>query len=144
MSFAEYLAPILIGIWLLLCSYQDIRRKKINLLLILAGFIIIIVNSVFLRELTILNRMAGTIPGIILLALSYITRGQIGIGDGLIVIITGIGLGITQNTILLAYGLSGSAIFSIILLTLRLANRKKTIPFVPFIFMGYLGVHFFA
>lgn len=91
-------------------------------------------------NLTIWNRLAGLSLGIILLSLNPITKGQIGIGDGIIVCITGLCLGFAQNAVALAYGLFGSAMFSIVLIAISRVNRKKTIPFVPFLLIGYLGV----
>jgi len=126
--------------WLLLCSWQDIKNKKINVILIGMGFLVLLISTLILGNLTIWNRLAGLTLGIILLSLNPITKGQIGIGDGIIVCITGLCLGFPQNAILLAYALFGSAMFSIVLLVIRRVNRKRTIPFVPFLLIGYLGV----
>lgn len=128
--------------WLLLCSWQDIRRKRINILLIGAGLLVLLNSIIFYGDLTIWNRFAGLSLGIILLSLNPITKGQIGVGDGLIVSITGLCLGFSKNAVLLIYGLFGSAIFSIILLVLCRVSRKKSIPFVPFLLIAYLGVLF--
>jgi len=136
----ENINSFLVCMWLLLCSWQDIKNKKINVILIGMGFLVLLISTLILGNLTIWNRLAGLTLGIILLSLNPITKGQIGIGDGIIVCITGLCLGFPQNAILLAYALFGSAMFSIVLLVIRRVNRKRTIPFVPFLLIGYLGV----
>lgn len=136
--------PILISLWLFLCSLQDFRKKQIHVFLILAGFIIIVINVLLFGNSSILQNLLGMIPGILLILLCFISRGQIGLGDGLIVSILGLNLGLTKSFVLLTYSLFGSAFFSIILLAFRMVNRKKSIPFVPFLLVSYLGVIFFV
>jgi leader peptidase (prepilin peptidase)/N-methyltransferase len=140
----ENIIPAVIIVWLLLCSIQDIKKKKISIGLMIAGFLLLSVITGICGSVTILNRIVGLILGIVLLCISYVTRGQIGIGDGLIVCITGFSLGFIKNSLLLLYALFGSAIFSAVLLFFCHVNRHKTIPFVPFLFFGYLGVLMFA
>ncbi len=133
---------LIIGIWLLLCCWQDIRKKKIHVILIGIGCVAVLFCSFLTGELTIWSRLAGLSPGVVLLVINRITGGQIGIGDGLIVSIMGIGLGFNEIAFILAYGLFGSGIFSIGLILFCKVNRKVTIPFIPFILLGYLGAFF--
>ena len=139
----ENITSYVVFMWLLLCSWQDIRKKRINVLLIGVGFLVLLISSILQGNLTVWNRLAGLSLGILLLSLNLITKGQIGIGDGIIVSITGLCLGFASNAVLLAYGLFCSAMFSLVLLAHYKVNRKKTIPFVPFLLIGYLGVLLF-
>jgi leader peptidase (prepilin peptidase)/N-methyltransferase len=66
--------------------------------------------------------------------------GKIGIGDGVLLCATGLGLGFWSNLELFAIALLLAAVISIVLLTFRLADRKKSIPFVPFLLLGYVFV----
>jgi len=108
------------------------------------GFLVLLLCTIWNQEVHLFYSLGGISIGLILLGISFITRGQIGMGDGLIVCITGMSLGFTKNAMLLGFGLFGSAIFSMILLSFKLANRKKTIPFVPFLLCGYVGVLLFG
>lgn len=139
MLYKDYIMTAIVSIWLILCSWQDIRKKKIQLALIGAGFLCIMAYSFWAGGITIWNRAAGLSLGVLLLILNPITRGQIGIGDGLIVSIIGIGLGFNRLAFILVYGLFGAAIVSIGLIMFRKVNRKVTIPFIPFLLLGYLG-----
>ncbi len=138
----DFIMAIISGIWLLLCSWQDIRKKRIHIILIGAGCITILLGSFLTGEISIWSRLAGLSLGILLLILNKISRGQIGTGDGLIVSIIGAGMGFNHIAFILAYGLFGSAVFSIGLILFHKAGRKVTIPFIPFVFLGYLGVLF--
>jgi leader peptidase (prepilin peptidase)/N-methyltransferase len=76
--------------------------------------------------------------GLGLVLLSKATGGKIGIGDGLVLAVTGMGLGFWTNMELFAIALSLAAVFSIGLLVIRKANRNKAIPFMPFLMGAYL------
>jgi len=130
---------ILMGIWLFLCSFQDIRRKEIHIMLLFVGIVMAFIG-VFQVNGTIENRILGVTLGGILLGMNVITRGQIGVADGIIVGILGITLGFYTCSGILLMALFVSAIVSLILIILKKAKRKTTIPFVPFLLLGYLGV----
>ncbi len=136
----DYLITLLVCIWLMICSWQDIKKKRVHVVLIGIGCLIICICSFITGEITIWSRIAGLGLGLLLFLLTLVTKGQIGIGDGLIVSIIGVGLGFPVTAFTLTYGLFVSAIFSIGLILIKKVNKKATIPFIPFIFIGYLGV----
>ena len=55
-------------------------------------------------------------------------------GDGLVLSVTGMGLGFWSNLELFALALAFAALFTMVLLVFRLAERKNSIPFLPFMF----------
>jgi leader peptidase (prepilin peptidase)/N-methyltransferase len=136
----EHIMSGAMGLWLFLCSIQDIKSKKIHIYLIGLGFVACLSISFVFHDAVFWERAVGAIPGLFMLALNPITRGQIGIGDGLIVLILGVCLGFGLTASILLLGLFASAFFSAILLIVKKAGRKKTIPFIPFLFLGFLGV----
>ena len=111
-------------------------------MLIALGFVFLSVISLIQGRLTFLERVIGFSLGLLLILLHKVSRGQIGLGDGLILCVTGISLGFYKNSILLINSLFLSAIFSIIYIFIKKANRKTTIPFIPFVFIASLGVVF--
>ena len=139
----ESISSILLILWLGICSLQDIKKKSISIYYIIGGFILLFIVSISLEQVSIVSRIAGGGIGLLLLALNPLTKGQIGIGDGIIIGVIGICFGFTSNVSILLVALFFSAFISIILLVFKKVNRKQTIPFVPFLLLGYLGVTFF-
>ncbi|WOO34514.1 hypothetical protein R2R35_11875 [Anaerocolumna sp. AGMB13020] len=137
-------AEVLLGIWLLLCSFQDIKEKKISVFLIVSGGLLLSVTFLIVGGVPVIDRLSGLLLGLLLLAAGRLLKGQIGDGDGLIICITGICLGFIKNLNLMLLGLSLTGLVSLFLLIFRRAERKDTIPFVPFLFLSYLGVIFLA
>lgn len=127
-----------IGILLFVTAIQDLRSKHISNWIILAGAALICIGIPFTHSLTLMERGLGTLVGAGVILISKATGGKIGMGDGLLLCITGMGLGLWGNLELFVLSLFAAAIVSILLLIARLANRKTSIPFVPFLFLGYI------
>ncbi|HHV09701.1 MAG TPA: hypothetical protein GXX75_05405 [Clostridiales bacterium] len=130
---------ILLGL-LILCSIQDLLKKKIGLWLIVAGGGMMLVSILFCNSITLVDRLGGIAVGGTVLLISLATKGKIGFGDGLLLCISGMGLGFWGNLELFAVALFLAAAVSIALMMLRLADRKKSIPFVPFLLSGYVFI----
>lgn len=82
--------------------------------------------------------LCGAAPGLLLLLVSLLTKGAVGFGDGLLLCVTGIFLGGTENTRLLFRGL---LLCSIVLgagLGLGRTSWKQRFPFVPFLLLAQL------
>jgi len=135
---AEKLLLIILGILLLFCSVQDLWRKKIYIWILGAGAALILICLPFCENLILMSRVGGLIVGLTVILISKITAGKIGMGDGILLCVTGLGLGFWANMELFGIALSLAAVLSIVLLILRLVDRKKSIPFIPFLFVGYL------
>jgi leader peptidase (prepilin peptidase) / N-methyltransferase len=135
---AELLIKLMMGIMLLLCAVQDVRKKKVFLWVIILGAVFIGICIPFCHVGSIMDRLGGFAVGAVVITISMATHGKIGIGDGILLCVTGLGLGFWGNLELFAIALLFAAIISIILLIFRLADRKKSIPFVPFLLVGYV------
>ncbi|MDF2538014.1 MAG: putative rane protein [Herbinix sp.] len=136
----EIVLKSIMGSMLFVSSIQDLLKKKVCVWIITAGGLFTIISLLFIPTFSIMDSLGGLIVGAFVLFISRITGGKIGMGDGLILCVTGLGLGLWGNIELFAYALFAAAIVSIILLVLRLADRKKSIPFIPFLFISYLFV----
>lgn len=137
-------AEVLMGIWLLLCSVQDVKEKRISIFLIAAGGMLLSVTFLIIGGVPVMTRLSGLLLGLLLLVIGRLLKGQIGAGDGMIICITGICLGFIKNLNLMLFGLSLAALVSLFLLIFKKAGRKDTIPFVPFLLLSYLGGIFFV
>jgi leader peptidase (prepilin peptidase)/N-methyltransferase len=134
---AEFSIKVIIGVMLLLCGVQDTLKKKIYLWMIMVGAVLTIVCIPFCNSLSLPDRIGGVAIGGCVMIISIGSGGKIGFGDGVLLCATGLGLGFWGNLELFAIALLMAAVISIILLVLRLADRKKSIPFVPFLLLAY-------
>lgn len=135
---AEISVKVILAAMLLLCGIQDLFKKKIAIWIIILGALLTGICIPFCRTCSIPDRIGGIAVGAIIVIISLATAGKIGMGDGLLICVTGLGLGFWSNLELFAAALFFAAIISIILLITRLADRKKSIPFVPFLLAGYI------
>jgi leader peptidase (prepilin peptidase)/N-methyltransferase len=131
---------ILLGVMLFYCGTKDFISRQISIVFVagVSGFILMMYPFGF--YLSFYNMGGGLLIGIVLIVISKITRGQIGLGDGLIFCTTGLGLGFWPNLCLLLYSLTMAAAFSGFLFLIRKKDKVYTIPFVPFVCVGYWGV----
>lgn len=135
---------IIVGVWMFLCSIQDIKRKEIHISLLIMGVVPIMVSSIFWVEISLQNRLLGILLGGILLIIHWFSKGQIGLGDVIVVSILGGSLGFYLCSGILMFSLFLSAILSLVLIVFKRVKRKTTIPFTPFLFIGYVGVLVFV
>ena len=82
--------------------------------------------------------LAGLVPGAMLLLTSFCTKESIGYGDGMVLCVLGIFLGIRRSLAVFGMALVFAALSAIILLALKKAGRKTELPFLPCLFAGYL------
>lgn len=134
----EYVIRGLIGILLVIVAIQDIKWKKIRLWIVILSGLLLCLCIPFCSTLSITDRVCGLVIGLGVILLSKVTRGKIGMGDGLVLGVTGMGLGFWGNMELFALALAIAAFFSIVLIILSRANRKKSIPFMPFLLLSYM------
>jgi len=137
----EYIVRGIIGLFLIATAIQDLVTKKIKVWIVLLGALFIGICIPFCSALTLIDRISGLLPGFMVMMLNKVTKGKIGLGDGLVLCVTGLGLGFWSNMELFALALAMAAAFSAVLLILKFADRKKSIPFIPFIFISYVFLH---
>ena len=136
----ELFYRIAAAIYLGICTVSDIRRKKVNWLLSLlfaAGFLCL---HVIWKDTTAAEILYGILPGFFLLGVSVVTREAIGYGDGMVVTVCGLALGAESAIRILMTALFLAAGWSLILLVLRKAGKKKSFPFVPFLLTAQIFI----
>lgn len=119
------------------CSFEDFRRKRVLVYPVLLFGIIGMLLHLYYRNISIGSLLAGCALGLGLLLLSYLT-GQIGSGDALVLIVSGIYLGFWENTRLFFHGLIFCGIWSLLLLVLKRKRGRDEVAFIPFLFLAYL------
>ena len=142
---------LLLGVFLSGCAWTDGRKREINLhwlilWSILGGFYLIVGLwgiGVLELETELLKRISGISVGILLLAVALISRGQIGIGDGLVFLVCGLFLDFWESSILLMGGLF--LLMGRCLIEFFRENRErnkwrnKELPLIPYVFAAYIG-----
>ncbi|MBD5459029.1 MAG: hypothetical protein HDR27_10730 [Lachnospiraceae bacterium] len=134
----EGIALIYMGV----CMVFDIRSREIPLLLIMFGITAAFGIDLWqIREGAVTAAEVGIslIPGVLFLLTGFFTGEKVGYGDGLLLIILGLLLGVYRCFLTLCIGLVFSAAVSLALLLLHKASRHSRIPFAPFLVLG-MGV----
>ena len=147
----DMLYYIVVGSLLFLNGVQDLRKKTLHngglfvgvgvvlLLFVLDGVCSGVSADILLSQGSFpWKRLWGILPGAGVLVLSSVLRGSIGKGDGYLLCISGIALGLEQNMALLFYGLFLAGSTAMVLLILQKVKRDTKLPFVPFLFAGYI------
>ena len=118
----------------------DLKKKAVpaNYLCVfgivaIIGFILDVVNG---KKL--LDSVWGLIPGFIVVMLSTLTKEQVGLGDGVILLCVGCLQSVRDTTCMIFIALIMVTVVAMLLLIIRRVGRKATIPFVPFLFLGHL------
>lgn len=123
--------------YLLAASVRDIRTRKVSAKAALAVALPTAVWHLFAQGKNF-AWAAGLLPGIVLIAISGISRQAIGLGDGWVVAVIGLCLGFHGAADILMMALFLSFPVALYYLVCKKAGRKKALPFVPCLCAGYV------
>lgn len=127
-----------IAIFLLLCSIQDIREKKLSVrMLVLAGSLFFILSLAFDR-ISWDERIKNMLPGMLALVLAFLTREQVGYGDAACLIVLGNVVSVRTLSGAILTGLLLTDVCAAVLFFRKKANRRTMLPFAPFLAAGML------
>lgn len=119
------------------CSLEDVKQKKLTVMYILMFG----VGGIFLHLMapvcSIYSILWGMLLGLGLILVSLVTRGSVGVGDGILLAVTGVYLGGSKNLELFMMGLLLAALWSLGLLVVKKKKGKEEIAFVPFLLISY-------
>jgi len=136
----ETLLKIAAGIILLWVSMEDIKSKKVCLYKLYFLIPIGIFQILGGAKLSYFQIGAGLLFGGIVIVLSLATHEKIGLADGLCIAFLGFGFGFSTIFLVFVLALFLAAFLSTIMLFLKKVELKTTIPFFPFLFLGYVSV----
>lgn len=122
-----------------ICSYEDLKNKQIH-----TGWIVIfaaegILFWFFGGNCTFAGVMSALFPGFCMLLLSFITKGSIGEGDGLLLMTIGILSGGKDVLEIFLYALFFSGIYALFLFAAGKKKGNDEIAFVPFLLLAFVG-----
>ncbi len=125
-----------------LCSFEDVKYRRLTVIYIFMFGIAGVILHMFAPVCSIYSILWGMLLGLVLILISVATRGSLGMGDGILLVVTGVYLGGYGNLQLFLYGLLLSALCSLGLLALKRKKRKDEIAFVPFLLLSYFFLLF--
>ena len=128
---------LLLG-FLVVNAVYDVRYRRI-LLQTVPVFLISGVLLLVSGENTLVSGLTALLPGVFLLLLGKITREAVGYGDGLIVMVTGIYLGLWETCAVVMGALFLSAIWGSVLMMGKRKGLHGEISWVPFLLISYTG-----
>lgn len=138
MNIVEWIPKVILVVMLGAYGVEDLKKREITTPFLVIPAVLLISVQFFQQQQSWYTLWGGVAVGAAVLILSVLSRGRIGLGDGMVLLVTGIGLGGSQNLELLMISLLYAAFFSGFLLLVKRASKNGEIPFVPFLFLGYL------
>ena len=130
---------ILFALYLCVLTVMDIRRKRLNLVFLLSGFLLVAAGIFAARQIHPLLLLTGGGVGLVFFVTSKVTGEAFGYGDSLLILIMGSFLGFWDILSLLTAAFLLAAVFSAVMLVGRKFSRKTAFPFVPFLAIAYTG-----
>lgn len=129
---------ITLGLFLLIEGMRDFKYKKISMRSVIIFAVLGVMMQWFLDSEPWKNLAGGILIGAGLWLLAWATREKIGYGDAYVVAVIGVYLGWKESLCLLLISLMFTSAFAIILLIAQKVKKKSELPFVPFLFGGFI------
>lgn len=125
-------------IFLVVNGWKDWKKREVSLALTgIYGGLGLILNLLSGRKWTDFIVPAGI--GLFFLLMGVVSRGALGMGDGWVLTALGVALETVDYIRMFCGGMLLTALAAGVLLTISGKNCETEIPFVPFLFCGYLG-----
>lgn len=123
---------------LILNTWQDLKKKEVNLYLIGILFLYGVLKMIWTHDNWMEQSVSIAVGGMFI-GLSILSKGGLGMGDGLLLLSLGIAMTLPVYLTFLGLALLLAALWSVFLLIFRKKNRNTEIPLVPFLLAGYIG-----
>ena len=119
-------------------SWKDIRTREVSLLTIGIFGIVGMVRTCFWGTVS-LDLVWTACMGAAVIGLSIISDGAVGMGDGFLLLALGTVLTFEELLTAFLLGLFCCSLWGILVLLMPGSGKKKELPFVPFLMLGYVG-----
>lgn len=133
---------LVIGSVLLVLAIQDARTKTVSIgwILLLAACSVGLEygNPIQVEGNLGIEFVIGCLPGVTLLLLGWVMPRQIGLGDGLILMALGAGIGLQHMLIILLFESLFLSSFLALALALKVQSADARYPMIPCLFLGYV------
>lgn len=118
-------------------SCLDLYKRQVSLSLVVF-YAVLSIPYLMMGGQKISLLLAGAVPGLFLLCIGKASGGALGLGDGLVILVSGLYMGIWKALEWLALALLLAAVWAGFLLVFKKKGRKASFPFVPFLMAAYV------
>lgn len=125
---------------MLVAAVEDVKEKKVHRLLLVFMLMVGVIGGVYScveQSNNLWQLLGGLTLGICIIGFSLISRGQIGMADGVIITALGMICGARDCLVIVSIASMIMALISIIILIIRKGNRLTQLPFVPALLIGF-------
>lgn len=124
--------------FLVVCTWLDIKKREIPILLLTAGSVLSIVSFLCSGWDNWYLHLTGVGAGGLFLLVSKVTKEAIGYGDGWLICIMGMFLGIWELLKILTAAWILLSVAAMVCLVKKKWSRKAALPMAPFLTAGYV------
>lgn len=119
-------------------AYRDWREKQIYLYLPVGALILGLIWHLVCQERALEDMLLGAVVGLVMLIIGKVTGEAIGIGDGMMLVVSGVFLGFWGNMCLLMTALLLVGCVALLLIVIGKKGKDYRLPFLPFLLVAYL------
>lgn len=129
---------IFLFLFLGICALWDGIKKEIPLGIVWIGISVALILHAAgaMGEKTWLSIGVSAFPAAVFWMISFITREKVGYGDGWVLLMIGLFVGLIKCFLILMIGLILESVILLILLVFHKIRRDGEVPFVPFLLLG--------
>ena len=128
---------IIVGLMLCIQSYWDLRYKEIPSVVSVIGGLLGACIWCWTDKNGI-EMVLSLLPGILCLFCGWISKEEVGYGDGILLCVLGIYYTLEELVVIGMIAIGSAGICGLVLLILFHKNRRYEIPFVPFLLLGWV------
>lgn len=133
----ELLNMTLIMMLLGICSFFDIKERKIPIIPVMLCVAISVGFSVYQKFFSIGSFTLGLSIGVVFCCFSLLSKGGIGLGDGFLAGACGICIGFYETLGLFFFGFLLTGLAGLFLMAGWKKGMKEELPLVPFLYVAY-------
>lgn len=129
---------VLTGAALGICSYTDLRYRKVDVRAAAIYLVLAVLGHVFGQTASLVDLAVGVLPGAVCFVISWVSRQGLGYGDSLLITVMGVSLGVWNGIWSACTAFFWAGIWAFGIYIVRRAGRDRELPFVPFLLLGFV------